>query len=116
MLCPERVAFSKNLRRLREQRGMSINELHKLSEMSRGYISAVEKLEANISLDNMSKLAKVLGASVIDMLQAGEEEGVTPVNKIRTNLAENLKAKRKARQWTVSDLSERSGIDIDLEK
>ena len=39
--------------------------------MHRTYVSSIERSERNISLDNIEKLARVLGIEVADLLREG---------------------------------------------
>lgn len=63
-----RLVFAANLRRLREQRGLSQERLAELAELHRTYVGSVERGERNISIDNMEHLADALGVQLRDML------------------------------------------------
>ena len=52
--------FARNLKKYRNQKGLSQEKLAELSELHRTYISAVEREQRNISLINIEKIAKAL--------------------------------------------------------
>jgi transcriptional regulator with XRE-family HTH domain len=62
------LVFAANLRRLREQRGLSQERLAELAELHRTYVGSVERGERNVSIDNMEHLADALGVQLKDML------------------------------------------------
>ncbi len=59
--------FGKRLRVLRDEKGMSQEELGFKSKIHRTYIGAVERGEQNISLKSIEKLAKGLGVKLKDL-------------------------------------------------
>lgn len=71
-----RVIFANNLRRYRRMRDISQEQLAIDAEMSRSYVSGVERGERNISIDNMSKLAKTLKVELKDLLDAALFKGI----------------------------------------
>lgn len=66
-----RKRLSDNLKRLRKQIGMSQEDLGDRAGLHRTYISQVERLVTNVSLDNLVLLAEALGVDVADILAAG---------------------------------------------
>jgi transcriptional regulator with XRE-family HTH domain len=58
-----RVAFGQRVRRIREQRGFSQEQLAELAGIHRTYMSSVERGQRNIGLDNIAALADALGVS-----------------------------------------------------
>lgn len=52
--------FSTNVRKYRLSKNMSQEKLAELSELHRTYISAVEREQRNISIDNIEKIANAL--------------------------------------------------------
>jgi transcriptional regulator with XRE-family HTH domain len=58
-----RVAFGRRVRRIREQRGFSQEQLAELAGIHRTYMSSVERGQRNIGLDNIAALADALGVS-----------------------------------------------------
>ena len=57
---PLRDVLASNLRRLRAERGWSQERLAHESGLNRTYLSAVERSEQNISIDNVHRLATAL--------------------------------------------------------
>jgi len=53
-------AFGRAIRELREERGISQEELAFRSEMDRSYAGGVERGERNVSLSNILKMAAAL--------------------------------------------------------
>ena len=60
---PARVAFGHRVRRIREQRGFSQEQLAELAGIHRTYMSSVERGQRNIGLDNIAALADALDVS-----------------------------------------------------
>ncbi len=59
----------------RTELGMSQEVLAEEAGLHRTYIGSVERGERNVSIDNMERLAKALGADIVDLLprpQLGE--------------------------------------------
>lgn len=67
-------AFSVVLRRLRESRGLSQEELGFESNLHRTYVSQLERAMKSPSLDTLWKLAKALQVSPREIVQLVEEE------------------------------------------
>lgn len=59
-----RCKFAKRLRYLRKSQDLSQEALAELANLHRTYVSAVERGERNISIDNIEKLAIALGVDV----------------------------------------------------
>jgi len=61
--------LSKNLRKLREQKGLSQDRLAKLADIANNTIIKIERGEnQNPTLDTLKKLAKALVVSVEDLI------------------------------------------------
>lgn len=58
----EEVGF--NIRRIREGRDLSQEELATLAGLHRAYIGQIERGEKNIGLKNLEKIAKALNISI----------------------------------------------------
>ena len=62
------------IREIREQRGMTQDQLAEAANISKGFLSEVENNKRNVSSENLLKIANVLGASA-DYLLRGERTG-----------------------------------------
>lgn len=58
---PLRDVLARNMRLMRAERGWSQEALAAEAGLNRTYLSAVERSEQNISLDNIWKIARALG-------------------------------------------------------
>ena len=63
-----RQLFSRNLRHARLALKLSQEDLAELADLHRTYIGSVERWERNVTIDNMERLAKAVGSSVIKLL------------------------------------------------
>lgn len=50
-----------NIKRIREEKGMTQGDIHRKTGMDRGYISRVESGLKNPTIFNLEKIAKALG-------------------------------------------------------
>ncbi len=57
------------MRKLRAERGLSQEQLAFESGMNRTYLSAVERSERNVSIDNIARIARALGVEAWDLLR-----------------------------------------------
>jgi transcriptional regulator with XRE-family HTH domain len=71
-----RQIFARNLRRYRRMHDISQEKLAIDAEMSRSYLSGVERAERNISIDNMEKLSIALNVSLPALLDETLFDGV----------------------------------------
>ena len=67
--------FAANLRRLRHDKGLSQDSLAYEAEISRSYLSQLEKGKYNASLKIIGKLAAVLGIEPAELLRLPVEKG-----------------------------------------
>lgn len=61
----EEVGF--NIRRIREERGLSQEELAALAGLHRAYVGQIERSEKNIGLKNLQKIAQALEVNIEDL-------------------------------------------------
>ena len=59
--------FGTTLRKLREERGYSQEELAERAGLHRNYVGGVERGERNVALENIVKLARALSFSPRDL-------------------------------------------------
>jgi transcriptional regulator with XRE-family HTH domain len=64
-----KIAFGKNLRRLREKRGVSQEALANDAGLDRTYVSSVERGRRNVSLENIGRLAKALNINITELFR-----------------------------------------------
>lgn len=63
-----REQVARNIRKYRRERGFSQEELADRCGLHRTYIGSVERLERNISIENMERIAIALGRSPKELL------------------------------------------------
>jgi len=61
--------FGDKVREERHKLGLSQEELASRAGVHRTYIGMIERAEKNITLENISKVAKALGISISDLTQ-----------------------------------------------
>jgi transcriptional regulator with XRE-family HTH domain len=64
-----RKIFAQRLRQVRQERGLSQEELADIAGLHRTYVGSVERNERNISIDNMERLAIALEVDIIELLR-----------------------------------------------
>lgn len=62
----KKVGF--NIRKIREDRGLTQEKLAALADLHRAYIGQIERGEKNIGLKNLEKIAKALRVDIRDLL------------------------------------------------
>ncbi len=65
--------FGSNVRKYRNNRGYSQEELAEICGLHRTYISDVERFKRSISLDNIQKLADALGVETYLLFIEGKD-------------------------------------------
>lgn len=63
-----RTRLSVNLKRLRQQRGLSQEQLAERAGFHRTYVSQLERCVTNISIDGLERLAGALAVDVCDVI------------------------------------------------
>ena len=73
---PDHLAFGRAIRELRDERGISQEELSHRSGLDRSYMGGVERGERNISLENICLIAKALDVPPAELFQGWESRRV----------------------------------------
>ena len=66
---PALLALGQAIRRVRQQRGISQEQLALLAEVDRSYVGRVERGDNNVAILTLTKLAKALGITVAKLAQ-----------------------------------------------
>ena len=66
---PLRDILATNMRRLRAERGLSQEALAHIAGLNRTYLSAVERAERNVSIDNIGRIARGLRVEAWTLLR-----------------------------------------------
>lgn len=61
--------LGKNIKRIREQKGMTQGDICRALNLDRGYISSIESGKRNPTLSTLKKLADALKVSVDELLK-----------------------------------------------
>ena len=64
-----RRIVARNLRRLRQDRGLSQEDLADRAEINRNYVGMIERCENAATVDTLEKLAAALGAKPAEFFQ-----------------------------------------------
>jgi len=64
-----RRIVARNLKHLRQEKGMSQEELADRAEINRNYVGMVERSENAATVDMLEKLADALGAKPVDFFR-----------------------------------------------
>lgn len=121
-----RRAFACNLRQAREAAGLTQYGLAKTSSFARGLIAKLETDATNVKLDTITRLAKALGLTEIELLGPGMEHvptkrvrrapgeilSKTEPTEFRRRLARNLRARREAAGLFQKALSNAAGVQV----
>lgn len=65
----EILRFAKNMKKLREAKGMSQGDIHRATGIDRAYISNLEAGKQNPTLVTIAKIAEALGVSSGEVLK-----------------------------------------------
>lgn len=67
-----RDRIARHMRARRDLLGISQERLAEMAEVHRTYIGSIERSERNVSIDNVERIAHVLGLDIVDLLAASE--------------------------------------------
>lgn len=67
---PILVALGDAIRRIRVEKGISQERLALLAEVDRSYVGRVERGDNNVAVLTLARLAKALGISLRDLMEA----------------------------------------------
>jgi transcriptional regulator with XRE-family HTH domain len=105
-----RRRFARNLRQAREATGLTKNALARVAACNPGLLANIEIRAANVKLDSITRLARALGMTEIDLLlpdidysrvKRGRRPPIEPLSKtepteFRRRFARNLRERRLA--------------------
>ena len=66
------MVFARNLRSVRQTRGISQERLAELAGLHRTYVSSVERGQRNISIDNIERLARALATTADTLVKVNK--------------------------------------------
>ena len=61
------IQFGQKVQRLRNEKGLSQEQLAEIAHVHRTYIGMIERAEKNITLLNIEKIAKALKVNIMDL-------------------------------------------------
>ena len=64
-----RAYVAANIRRRRKAMGLSQEKLGELADLHRTYVSQLERCKANISIDGLERIARILDVDTAELLQ-----------------------------------------------
>ena len=67
-----RATLARNIRRLRQSKGLSQEELADRAGVNRNYVGMLEREENSATIDMLEKLAGVFGVEPVTLLQSGK--------------------------------------------
>jgi len=66
--------FAANLRRARQQAGITQEALAHLAGMDRTYVGQCERAQRNISIQNIERLARALGVDEVELMRRNRQQ------------------------------------------
>lgn len=66
-----KILFARNVRKYRLDKKLSQEKLAEICGLHRTYISAIERAERSISLDNIQKIANALNIEIFQLFMEG---------------------------------------------
>ena len=64
-----RAVLARNIKRFREQRGLSQEALAAAAGLHRNYLGGIERCERNVAIDNIGKIAAALEVSIAALVE-----------------------------------------------
>ncbi|WAA12774.1 XRE family transcriptional regulator [Fervidibacillus halotolerans] len=84
--------IGKKIKRLRIEKGLSLNELASLANVSKSYISYIERgIQTSPSPHILSKIAKILDVSLDEIMYPSDDKGNTDIEWVEL-LNEGIRA------------------------
>ncbi|MCU6396765.1 helix-turn-helix transcriptional regulator, partial [Enterobacter quasiroggenkampii] len=68
------LIIAKNLKRLREEKALSLNELSKMTDVSKSMLGQIERCEANPTVSTIWKIANGLKISCTELMSMPEAD------------------------------------------
>ncbi|GAV22428.1 helix-turn-helix domain-containing protein [Carboxydothermus pertinax] len=93
------------IRELREERGLTLNDLSKKAGLSISYLSEIERGSKKPSLKTIDKIAKALNVNKAQILDTDQLE-------TSLTLGEKIRLVREERKLTIGELAQRAGISV----
>jgi transcriptional regulator with XRE-family HTH domain len=85
------ILFGKNIKAIREAKGLGVNELSRLSGVNASYISALERDEKkNPSVNTLEKLADALKVNINDIMKINATNSYESPTSNQQNLNEKI--------------------------
>ncbi len=72
--CLGRVEYGRNVERVRQEKGLTQEQLAELSGFSQQYISGLEQGRRNPTIVSLYELATALGVSHMELVRSAEDE------------------------------------------
>lgn len=124
-----RRTFAHNLRQAREAAGLSQHALARAASCNHRLLANIETSAANVKLDTISRLAKPLGLTEIDLLlpnmdhvtakrvscAPGEPLSKTEPTEFRRRFARNLRERRESAGLFQTSLAKAAGMPLSSE-
>ena len=98
-----KIIIGRNIRRLRDNHGLSTEELAGMLDLSVAFIGLIERGQRGLKLDNLIKLTEIFSIDINDLIQPNYDSGST-VSEGKENLKEK---RRKTLNSLVYDLDEK---------
>lgn len=80
----------RNMKRLREQYGVTQDELAKIAELSRDTISKIEQNKRNPSFDSLDRIARFFNVAPVDLFGSPEEQNIRSTEAVANRINKTL--------------------------